>query len=651
MGNFFEQFDPPPQAAPPAQAPNFFQQFDQPTSDALHQGMTHQPQVNIDLPGQTNSAFRGAVDTGFLGFGDEAAAALRVKPFEGDLGGQYNANLDRIRAMQDAAKQAHPATFAAGQVGGAVLPMLVPGGAGVRAGAGLAENAVRGAVTSGVLGGVYGAGSGNGDVGAMAKGAGEGAGLGFIAGGAVPLVGRGIGNAWRTAAGMGAESRAAALGARAAVSDNLPTAADLQRALAGHGPDTMIADLGPNLQRQAGALAASPGEAQRIVRDALVARQQGANARIQTGVDTNFGPATIPSQVDAGIVTSQRMLGPQYDAALANARAVNTTAIANDLDAQAVNLRGPAQAAVRSVRDMLNVAGTAHLDPNPATLLQTRQAIDGMLAGQTDGNVVRALTQARRGVDDALTVAVPGIKDVDARYAELARQREALARGQTVLDSGRTSPRPPELAQEIATGAIPQGTMFGPSGVPTQLRAGARAEIDRIIGTKTNDVVALQGLIKGEGSWNRDRLATLFGQDRADAVIRILDRERLYADTANTVMRNSETRARQLATEEINPTGEGAAGVARSLMNFKPGDAAARAVEIATGGVSATHRGASNAELARILTATPATGAATPAIQAIVDSLLRQQRQNGVERGANLALTPLIRGGVDAFQR
>lgn len=637
MGNVFDQFDAPPSA------PNVFDQFDR------HEGMTHQPQVDIDLPGQTNSFLRGAVDTGFLGFGDEAAAALRVKPFEGDMGGQYTANLDRIRAMQDAAKAAHPPTFMAGQVAGSVAPMAVPGLGAARA-ATLAGSIGRGMVGGGVLGGIYGAGSANGeDVGKKAAiGAVEGA----VGGGVVPVVGRGIGNTWRAATRAGAPSRAAELAAQGASRDGFASATDLQRELNARGPEAMVLDLGPNLTRQAGALAASPGDAQTIVRDAIMARQQGANTRIQGGIDANLGPAPIPSQVDAGIVASQRALGPQYTAALQNARAVNTTAIANDLESQATNLRGPAQRAVQQVRGMLNVAGTDVLDPNPGTLLQTRHAIDGLLAGEADTNTIRALGEARRQIDAELTRAVPGIKDVDARYAELARQREALTRGQTVLDSGRTSPRPQELADEVAQGAAPQGSLVGPSAVPTRLREGARAEIERIIGTNTNDVVALNRLIKGEGSWNRDRLATLFGQDRADAVIRILDRERSFADVAKIIAGNSETAARTAAQAEINPTGPGAAGVVRSVMNLKPGDAAVRAIENVTGGVSDARREFANAGLARFLTAGAAGGGGvSPGIQAVGDAILRRQRQDMIERAANLALTPTVRGGVDAFQR
>jgi hypothetical protein len=140
-----------------------------------------------------------------------------------------------------------------------------------------------------------------------------------------------------------------------------------------------------------------------------------------------------------------------------------------------------------------------------------------------------------------LARAVPGIKDVDAQFAELARQNTALTRGQQVLESGRTAPRPQEVAQEVAQGALPQGNQIGPSAVPLRLRQGARAEIDRVVGTNANDPAAMQRLVKAEGDWNRDRLRTVFGQKNADAALDAIDRETRFYRTSNRVTSGSDT--------------------------------------------------------------------------------------------------------------
>lgn len=325
--------------------------------------------------------------------------------------------------------------------------------------------------------------------------------------------------------------------AKAAGADNL-TPSQMRDRLQELGPEGMVADLGPNFQGQTGALANLPGPANQTIRTALEERNAGANARLGTSID-QLGPRVIPSQVEEGIAGSQRAVGEQYGPVMQNARAVNSEALANRLDAAMANTRGPAQQALQRVRGYLNIPGADVLDPNPQAVFATRQAIDGLLAGEQNPQVIRQLTMARQEVDDLLAQAAPGIKDVDAQYAELARQGEAITEGQRVLDSGRTAPRPEELTARLTEGAQPQGTAIGPSAVPLRISQGARADIDRIVGNNQNDIVAINRLIKGEGDWNRAKLASLFGEDRANQLLRVLENERLFADTRNFATGNS----------------------------------------------------------------------------------------------------------------
>lgn len=325
--------------------------------------------------------------------------------------------------------------------------------------------------------------------------------------------------------------------AKAAGADNL-TPSQMRARLQELGPEGMVADLGPNFQGQTGALANLPGPANQTIRTALEERNAGANARLGTSID-QLGPRVIPSQVEEGIAGSQRAVGEQYGPVMQNARAVNSEALANRLDAAMANTRGPAQQALQRVRGYLNIPGADVLDPNPQAVFATRQAIDGLLAGEQNPQVIRQLTMARQEVDDLLAQAAPGIKDVDAQYAELARQGEAITEGQRVLDSGRTAPRPEELTARLTEGAQPQGTAIGPSAVPLRISQGARADIDRIVGNNQNDIVAINRMIKGEGDWNRAKLASLFGEDRANQLLRVLENERLFADTRNFATGNS----------------------------------------------------------------------------------------------------------------
>ncbi|WP_413710664.1 hypothetical protein [Rhizobium sp. Rhizsp82] len=489
--------------------------------------------------------------------GTERAAAGIGTLINGDT---YSSNLERAQNMTADAAEAHPAIHTAGEVAGAVggtIPMVMaaPGMFGAGGGS-LAARGLASTATGAGLGATDAAVRSGGDTDAAVSGAVWGGGTGLIGPVAGQLIGKGVkslidvGRARFAARGAGIDPKAFTFLRRAVRADDIDPAT-LESRLAEMGPDAMLADLGPNLQKQAGALAGAPGRGQEIVRNALLGRSAGANARIGAAVDESFGPAVVPSEVTAGIRANQEALGQEYANVFSNARAVDTAPVAEALEAQAVNLRGPAQRAVQRAREMLNITGTDTLDPNPQTLFQTRQALDGMRAAETDPNALRALTMARQSVDEVLANSVPGLKEVDARFAELARQSEALQRGQTVLDGKRTSPRPSELVDEVERGVQPQGEMVGPSAVPLRLSQGARAELDRILGNNANDIAALNREIKSSGDWNRDRLATLFGQERADRLFRVLENETAFANTAKTVTGNSETFARQAAEREL----------------------------------------------------------------------------------------------------
>jgi hypothetical protein len=424
--------------------------------------------------------------------------------------------------------------------------------------------------------------------------------------------------------------------AKAAGADNL-TPQQMGQRLDDLGPQSMIADLGPNLQGQTGAMANLPGAQNQTIRTALNDRQAGANARIGASTD-QLGPAVVPSQVDDALQVSQAALGPEYENALRGASRVDTTPLANRLDAAVANVRGPEQQAIRNVRGYLNIPGTQNLDPNPRALLSTRQAIDGLLQNEQNGQVIRQLTMARQEVDDALAQAVPGIKDVDAKFSELARQRTALDEGTRVLDSGRSAPRPAELETRVQEGALPQGTQIGPSAVPFRLSQGARADIDRIVGTNKNDIVALDRLIKGEGDWNPQKLRTLFGDDRANQLMRVLENEKAYAATRNESLGNSVSANRLQFMKQYGGGNSGmnisdyygAGGVMGALRGV--GVKAARA--LAGKFIDARQEGI-NAEIAKNLTGR----------KEVVDALVRSSAQGN--RLAGPARTALIQALLD----
>lgn len=542
----------------------------------------------------------------------------------------YDENLKEAQALTEAAQEAHPRVSTAAGITGAVagtLPMvaaaptLFGGGS-----AGLLTRSGMSMVSGGVVGGSDAAVRSGGDAGEIWNGIKWGGGLGLVG----PAVGKAVGAGARKLADLYRTSQAAQ-----AAGTKLGTVNQIAKAIAGDGldeagvrlrldqlgPEGMIADLGPNTQGKAAALAAMPGRGQDVMRSALEARQAGANARIADVVDETMGRNVIPSFVDEGIQANQRVLGPEYQRLFQNVRPHDFLPIADDLDRQIHTLRGDAQRALRQVRGMLNTTGTNRVSNDPRVAFQTRQAIDGMLGTEADTKVIAALTEARQMIDDSLTRAVPRLKEVDAVYAELARQREALTRGQSVLDHGRTAPRPAELEREIAEGALPQGEQIGPSAVSFRLSQGARAEVDRILGSNANDIARLSKLVKSEGDWNRARLAQLFGQEKADRLFGVLDNELTFARTRQAVTSNSETARRLQHITDLGGTGDpnlarnayaagGAAGAVRAA-GIRTADKLANAI---LGG----RREGANASLAEAMVSNR---------DALVDALAQAQRR------------------------
>lgn len=304
----------------------------------------------------------------------------------------------------------------------------------------------------------------------------------------------------------------------------------------------------------------------------LKARNAQTNARLRGDVDANLGPAPIPSRVEAGLDQNRQIVGDLYEPLFQNARPIRAGRLAQTLDRMAENLRGDTRRAVVNARRMLDVPGrTGVLDTNPRALFNVRQEIDGLMGVEKNDKVLAQLGFVRQAVDDYLRAALPGnraagvmgIKDVDAQFHELMRQSEGLKRGAQVLDTGKTAIRPGEFAEEAAAKAIPQGEMIGPSGETFQMRQGLRGDIDRKLGTRSNDLEALRKELLSEGDWNQPKIGELFGQDRAANVAGAVDRERTFRDSFNKVVEGSQTDMRAAARKGVEPRagGEGAGSI------------------------------------------------------------------------------------------
>src|SRR6185437_3019949 len=70
---------------------------------------------------------------------------------------------------------------------------------------------------------------------------------------------------------------------------------------------------------------------------------------------------------------------------------------------------------------------------------------------------------------------------------------------------------------------------------------------------KANDLQALRTELQGEGGWNTAKIATVHGQDAADALISSVERNLKFRDTYNKVVENSQTAQRNAAAKSMKP--------------------------------------------------------------------------------------------------
>lgn len=567
-------------------------------------------------------------------------AGVKAIPFVGPqvLGGleQLKAKVqgrstEDVAATDKAQTEANPIASTVGEIAGPTLALaplgLTATGARLLGMSGsLASRMIYGAASGGLIAGGDAAVRGQSPVDALESG-----GLGAGVGAALPGLGRVAGALFRGATGN-AISRPVSQVAKALRREGI-TAPVLQTRMAELGPEGMLADVGPNLTRQASTIASLPGEGQAIVRRRLSARSENANQRVRDALDNTLGPAPIPSLEKESIRAAQDALSPSYEVALQRAQPVNAQPIAQAVEARAAVVRGDAQRALERLIPMFNTYGTNNVTASPRVLFEVRKAIDGMFEGDITSATRRELTAVRQQVDAELARAVPGIKQIDAQFEDLAHQSAAFDRGGQVLGSGPDAPHPTDLAAEVATGS---------PGVRQRLSQGTRALLERIVGTNANDVQALNRLIKGEGDWNRDRLVTQFGQQRADQIIRAVQNELVFSRTNNIVQQGPESAARLHGGKELGEV---------NMEIPKNASWTGLGLNLATKGVNAALNAGkeqTNARIAELLTRPM-----TPQVEAAIARALRPPRNGflppaGASVAAEQHSEPLritVRGG------
>ncbi len=513
-------------------------------------------------------------------------------------------------------------------------------------GASTGARAVSALAAGGGTGAVQGFGAGEGGVSGRAKQAGREMAIGAGTGVAMLPVAAGANKLASTLARkiLGESNDALSTvtdQARRYVVDELSDPAKIGRyreSLEQLGPQAMLADVSPEWLGVARGAAARPGTRGMIV-DPLNERSAMANTRLRGDVADNLGPDPVPSRVDRALAGDQDQVRRRYGPLMAERSNYDFTPITDTLDDEIQRLRGPAQRQLRNVRQMLNVNGQDMVTTDPAIAFETRQAIDGILETEQNTKVISALTEARQMIDDGLRASVPRIKEVDGQFAEIARQRDALGEGRSILNNGATAMRPSELDDALRQGALPQGEMVGPSGVPLRMQQSSLGEIYRAIGTEANDLNALRKTVRGEGDWNREKLGMLFGQDRADNVLNSIDRENVFADTATRVTRQSDTAMGARFGEFLDEVSKGQEIPSDATLTGTAAKLFKSIMKRVVQGNAETNAGKLAEDIGRLSVATGSTR------DQIVEAILRRGEKNVIDQQRASTVRALTRAG------
>jgi len=437
------------------------------------------------------------------------------------------------------AVMAAPALFGAG---GASLPMSMMAGLGSGAAIGAADSAVRS----------------GGDL----QATGEGAAFGGVAGGAGPAVGMAIGAGARAilnaVRGRNIDGK---LVLRALQADGLDEAT-ARRAMAELGDEAMIADLGPNLQADMGAIASTPGRGQQIVKEALASRAERAGARTRAAADEVIGPSRdLVADREAFIQSRRTAAAPLYDQAYATPYQPSQTV-------QTI-LQTPAGR--RALQQAQRLAANEGIPINPEALdvravdLISRSLDDQASAAARSGqnNTARVINMLRDRLLADVDQSVPAFAEARAAFAGPSRLMDAMETGQGVF------------ANNVPPGQVLADVTRMSPGERDAFVNGVRGALDQVMDSARNDALAARALFQKPG--NREKLQMIVGKEDADKFIAALDREAVFAATANEAFGNSRTAARQAAQAARRDAG--GPGAIRQTLDMKPGSAMATLLE------------------------------------------------------------------------
>jgi hypothetical protein len=495
-----------------------------------------------------------SIDTGVRKFGAGVRSMINGTPYDDEL--------KAVNQYVEATKATNPRTETAGNIAGSVgalapLGMTALGARLLGMTGTLPARVVQGGIGGAAISAADSAARGRDSIGTDAA-----VGAGISA--AVPVAGRAAGALYENfvkRTGIPQAIAGYATTARDKVARAMGDDAVTPQAMREIGPQGMLLDAGPNLRLQGEALATQPGQANRIVSDAVTSRHQAAGGRIRNEVDATLGPYTNFRDTQQAAIAARRASGNQlYTAAFENAQPVNIGPAIQAIDdvirpgipAHVPSQGGPApdsiQAVLTRVRDVLGGNGAQRIDAR--NLHTVKMDLDDMIDSAVrsgKNNQARLLGTVRDRVVTGLEESTGGAEGL---YAQARRQYRSDSQVINALDDGRAlfnkATRPDDLVAAVRDMSAAERAAF---------RIGSRDAVDEIMGTVANDALAARTLFAKD--WNERKLRAVIGDEQAQRLLSTIGREDTFAQTYGAVQRGSQTRGRMAAGEEFPSTVEG----------------------------------------------------------------------------------------------
>jgi hypothetical protein len=357
-----------------------------------------------------------------------------------------------------------------------------------------------------------------------------GGGLGTGLGLAVPGVGLGASAIYRKGADIVSGIPSKLASAARADAPGLANVANL-------GPEAMLLDAGPSMQSVAQAYVQGTGPYRSKIVNALMARDEGTTARLQTARETALGPAPRISEIETALNADRKAVNALYEPHL-QGTTIDQQGAASTLK----TLRGLEETRDVSLKPLLDRLEKPGLELSSRQWLNVRHRADDLTseaARAGRNNEASVYGEARKLIDAQLALSAPGVKAVDAQFAHIKKQGEALQLGRNIYDTGKEAIHPADLA-DIAKAGDPLINM--------RLRQGAHADLERRLGTTERDLSKLEGVINAP--WNREKSVVALGPQPTADIAQAAAANRQFREGYDRIARGSDTAQRQAALRE-----------------------------------------------------------------------------------------------------